>query len=149
MTDITGEAEEYEAKQIVLIKGWEAEGESLLASAWNMLMAPVGWTLQQVIPPGAIEGALHANLWLADQWADQNSILAELQAETFAELADHELSRLDGVADGVHDGGILYGGGVGAANGVGGLLFAPLGMPGIINVALRTIRKIVPLLWLR
>lgn len=107
-----------------------------------MVTAPVGWVFQQIIPPGAIESALHVNTWLADQWTDRKAILKELQVENFAQLAEHELSKLDDVADGVHDGGILYGGGVGAANGAGGLLFALLGVPGIVNVALRTIRKI-------
>jgi len=142
MGEISDEAKAYEARQIADINCWEAAEHSLIGRVTHAITQPAGWAFRKIIPQGAIEGVLHANMWLAERWADQASVLRDAQAERFADLADYELSRLDKVADNVHDWAIAYGGSLGAANGAGGLFFAPLGIPGIINVALRTIRKI-------
>jgi EcsC protein family len=142
MTEISEEARAHEAKQIAEIKGWEASGNSFARRALAVLTHPAGWIFRKVVPPGAIQGALHGNMWLAERWADQSSVLRDTQAERFSDLANFDLSRLDRVANNVHDWAVAYGGGVGLANGVGGLFAAPLGIPGIINIATRTIRKI-------
>lgn len=105
-------------------------------------MLPIGWVFRKIIPAGAIEGALHGGMWLAELWADKDGVLRDLQAESFDDLADYDLDRLDRAADNVHNWAIAYGSGVGLANGAAGFIAIPLGVPGLINIAMRTVRKI-------
>ncbi len=103
---------------------------------------PLGGLLRRVVPAGAVEGALRGGLWLADRWADQNRILVALGAERFGDLAAYPLWRLDREVDSVRSWAVAYGAGLGAMQGAAGLIATPIGVPGVINVALRTIRKI-------
>jgi hypothetical protein len=89
-----------------------------------------------------IEAALHANIWLADQWANQRSILRGLGAESFDELKNYKLEDLDRSASHVHGRGIVHGGAMGAGAGAGGLFLAIPGAAAVINISLRTIRRI-------
>jgi hypothetical protein len=132
----------YEARQIAQIRQWKGRRSGLVGRVLAKVTQPAGWVLRRIVPPGAVEGALRGGLWLADQWADQQRILRDLDAKEFRDLATHSLSRLDREADSVHNWAIAYGAGLGGAQGVVGLLAAPIGVPGVINVALRTIRKI-------
>lgn len=95
-----------------------------------------------IVPTGAIEGVLHANMWLADQWADQQSVLRNLRAGSFEELKHYDLEVLDRVASQVHNWAVAIGGGVGGAAGAGGILLAVPGVLAVINISLRTIRKV-------
>lgn len=131
----------YEARQIEAIKRWQHQGNSLVSRVVGKAMTPIGWMFRK-IPRGAIEGALHGGMWLAEQWADKDGVLRDLQAESFDELAEYDLERLDRAADNVHNWAIAYGGGVGLANGAAGFIAIPLGVPGLINIAMRTVRKI-------
>ena len=86
---------EYEAKQILQIMAWKERRPNLLARTAKVLLHPVGRAFQKIIPRGAIEGALHGTMWLADQWAGKQKILRELGANSFDELSTYELERLD------------------------------------------------------
>jgi hypothetical protein len=132
----------YEARQIAAIRRWQTKRSSMAGRIVGVAMKPVGWVAQRIVPAGAIEGALRGNMWLAEKWADSRGVLRDLQAESFDEVAQLDLERLDRAADSVRNWATAYGGAVGGVNGGVGLLAAPVGIPAIINIALRTIHKI-------
>ena len=142
MPDISPEDAAYEAHQVAQIRQWQDRRSGLVGRMLSKVTQPAGWLLRRIVPPGAVEGALRGGLWLADRWADQHRILRDLGAKNFRDLAGFPLSRLDREADSVHNWAIAYGAGVGGVQGAAGLLAAPVGVPAVINVALRTIRKI-------
>lgn len=138
----SGDLTAYEARETGAIKRWRRQNASLVSRVVGKTMGPIGWMFRKIIPAGAIEGALHGGMWLAEQWADKDGVLRDLHAESFEELAGYDLERLDRAADNVHNWAIAYGGGVGLANGTAGFIAIPLGVPALMNVAMRTIRKI-------
>lgn len=79
---------------------------------------------------------------LADWQADQQSALRGLCAGNLEKLKHYELEVLDRVAGQVYNWAVAYGGGVEAAAGAGGILLAVLGVLAVINISLRTIRKL-------
>lgn len=142
MPDLSPEDAAYEARQVAQIRQWKDRRTGLVGRMLNKVTQPAGWVLRRIVPPGAVEGALRGGLWLADQWADQHRILRDLGAGDYRALAGYSLSSLDREADGVHNWAIAYGAGLGVAQGAAGFIATPIGVPGVINVALRTIRKV-------
>lgn len=103
----------------------------------------VGAMVRRFIPAGAIEGAINANIWLAEQWIDDRSVLHDLDAQNFEELASHDLERLDIAANTIQNWAIGYAGLTGGAAGAGGIFAAVPGVAAVINISMRTVRKIV------
>ncbi len=101
-----------------------------------------GAYVRKVIPYGAIEGAINANIWVAHQWARESGILKELEIDNFEAVSQLDLEKLDTVANKTHNVAIGMGGMAGAAGGAGGLLFAVPSVAVIINLTMRTIRQI-------
>jgi hypothetical protein len=158
---------DYEKAQIKAIKEWFDRPPSLFS--YSRLGAAAGeaaeWSVRRVLPDGtvdraieilrsagsiarrmvptdAIEGALSANMWLAEKWVDEESTLRELEATRFEDLRAYNIERLDRVAGSIHDWAIGYGGATGGASGAGGIFLAVPGIAAVINISLRTIRKI-------
>ncbi len=109
-------------------------------------LRPVGSAVRKVIPTAAIEsaieGALHANMWLAHHSIDEQSVLRKLRAKNFEDLKDYDLEWLDREAGRVHGWAIADAGVAGGAFGAGGFIASTAGIAAIINMSLRTIRKI-------
>jgi hypothetical protein len=139
---MTTSTSDYEARQIAAIRRWQTKRGSMAGRIVGVAMRPVGWVAQRIVPAGAIEGALRGNMWLAEKWADSRGVLRDLQVGSFDEVAQLDLERLDRAADSVRTWAAAYGGAVGVVNGGVGLLAAQVGIPAIINIALRTIHKI-------
>jgi hypothetical protein len=156
---------EYEKRQIDAINVWLARPPSLAVRTIKGAGAVIDWAARKVlpdgtvdqaiehlrsagsvmrgvIPVGAIEGALHANMWLADRWVYEHKVLRDLGAANFQELRYYDLERLDRASGNVHDWAIAYAGAAGGAAGAGGIVFAVPGIAAVINISLRTIRKI-------
>jgi hypothetical protein len=156
---------DYERRQIDAIKEWIDRAPSVVSRTIRGAGTVVDWAarrvlpdgtvergiehlrsagsvMRRVIPTGAIEGALHANMWLAHQWVDEQSILRVVGANRFEDLKSYDLERLDRAAGGFHNWAIRYGGAAGGAAGAGGVVLAVPGIVAVINISLRTIRQI-------
>lgn len=142
MSGLSPEEAAYEARRIAEIRRWKSRRSGVVSRVLSFAAKPVGAVLRRIVPQGAVEGALRGGLWLAEQWADRTRILIGAGVSSFAELAALPLSRLDREASSVRTWAVSYGAGLGAAQGAFGFIATPIGVPGVINVALRTIRKI-------
>jgi hypothetical protein len=160
---------EYEKRQIEVINAWLNRPPSLTKQTIGRVgtavdrvarrvlpdrtvekviehLRPAGSAVRKVIPTGAIEsaieGALHANMWLARHSIDERSVLRKLEAKDFKDLNYCDLEHLDRAAGKVHDWAIADAGVAGGAFGAGGIFASTVGIAAIINMSLRTIRKI-------
>lgn len=155
----------YEERQVALIQEWLNSPPSYFVQGYRHAKETIGWAarkilpegtpekvieyvdvvgamVRRVIPAGAIEGAINANIWLAEQWIDDRSVLHDLDAQNFEELASYDLERLDIVANTVQNWAIGYAGLTGGAAGAGGIFAAVPGVAAVINISMRTVRKI-------
>lgn len=155
----------YEARQVALIQAWLDAPPSTTVRGYRQVKQAIGQAARKVlpkgtpdkvagyagaagavirraIPSGAIEGAINANVWLAEQWADEHSVLRDLGAQDFGDLGDYDLERLDAAANRVQNWAIGYAGLAGGIAGAGGILIAAPAVAVLINISMRTIRRI-------
>jgi hypothetical protein len=57
--------DEYEREQYKTIQSWKASPPPIVERALGFIFKPLGWVIQKLIPPSAIEGALRSVDWLA------------------------------------------------------------------------------------
>lgn len=138
MSKISG----YEQTQAEEIEKWKAEEPGAISQIFGIVVQPLAWLIQQVVPEAAIQGALDfasaAGKWLADT----EDILHEAEAKKVSELRAKDLSLSDRLADEVHNWAIGVAVVEGTATGTFGILGAPVDVPAIITVAMRTIHKV-------
>ncbi len=136
------EMNDYESKQANEIEKWKSDEPGVLGQAFGIIVQPLAWLIQQVVPEAAIQGALNfasaAGKWLADS----DDILREVGVEKVADLRTKDLPLSDRLADEVHNWAIGLGVVEGTATGAFGILGAPVDVPAIITLALRTIHKV-------
>ncbi|UEM05152.1 hypothetical protein JL101_006865 [Skermanella rosea] len=58
---------EYEKNQHCGIQAWKSQKPSIIDNAIGVAFTPVTWVVGRVVPTSAIEGALHASDWIAQQ----------------------------------------------------------------------------------
>jgi hypothetical protein len=135
------EMSEYERIQTQEIEKWKTEEPGAVNKVFGLVVQPMAWLVEQVVPEAAIQGALDlanaAGKWLTDT----KDILHEAEAKDISELRNKDLSLCDRLADEAHDWAIGLSIVEGAATGVFGILGAPVDVPAIITIALRTIHK--------
>jgi EcsC protein family len=140
--DTMAKMSDYEQAQADGIEKWKAEEPGAISQIFGIVVQPLAWLVQQVVPEAAIQGALDfasaAGKWLADT-AD---ILHEAEVEKVAELRTKDLSLSDRLADEIHNWAIGVAVVEGTATGTFGILGAPVDVPAIITVAMRTIHKV-------
>lgn len=133
---------DYEQAQAEEIEKWKAEEPGAISQIFGIVVQPLAWLVQQVIPEAAIQGALDfasaAGKWLADT----EDILHEAEAKKVSELRVKDLSLSHRLADEVHNWAIGVAVVEGTATGTFGILGAPVDVPAIITVAMRTIHKV-------
>ena len=140
--NITDLISKYEENQFNEIVKWEEQEPSVVAQSLNILMKPITWLIQKVIPTKAIQGALVASNWLAEEITDSEDIIRDGGVNSIEELRHKDLELSDMLANEVHN----WANGVATAEGGAAGFFGIAGMvidvPTLITLSLRTIHKI-------
>jgi hypothetical protein len=136
------EPNDYEKRQLDAIVAWRAQEPSVASRAVGVVVAPLARLVQKVVPEaairGAIDGASAAGRWLADP----GDVRRDAGVGSIAELRGRDLELSDRLAAGVHSWAIALATVEGTATGAFGILGAPVDLPAIITLALRTIHKV-------
>jgi EcsC protein family len=137
-----GEDSDYEREQRKAIEAWKASSPPLVERALGFVFKPVGWVLQTIVPPAAIEGALRSADWIARQSIFQDWILAKARIDNIDDLKHQRLRQLDALADSFHRWQVGYAVAEGAAAGAVGLPGLAIDIPSLVTLTLRTVRGI-------
>jgi hypothetical protein len=132
----------YESEQLRAIEAWKKEEPSVVNKALGLVVEPLAWLVQKVVPESAIMGALSASNSAAVWMTDTADILRDGRVEKINDLIGKDLKLSDGMSDQVQNWAIGIGVAEGAGTGFFGILGAPVDVPAIITLALRTIHKI-------
>jgi uncharacterized protein (DUF697 family) len=132
----------YEKRQIKEIAKWKGEEPSVVSNALGVILEPLAWLVQRVVPPTAIRAALETANKLGQWMADTGDIMRDGGVNNIKKLRSKDLKISDNLADGVQNWAIGIAVVEGAATGTGGIFTAPLDIPAIITIATRTIHKI-------
>jgi hypothetical protein len=136
------ELSEYEAQQASSITAWKAAAPSVADQAFGVVLQPAAWLIQRVVPEAAVKAAIDGASRLGRSLADRADVLRDAGVSDIAALREGELAVCDRLADGVHNWAIGMAAAEGTATGALGLLSAPVDIPAIITLALRTIHKV-------
>ena len=136
------ELSEYEKQQIQAINAWKAEEPAVVSRAFGLVVEPLAWLVQKVVPEAAVRGAIDGASTLGQWLTDTADVLRDAGVATVAELRDVDLALCDKLADGVHNWAVGIAVVEGSATGAFGILGAPVDVPAIITIAMRTIHKI-------
>lgn len=132
----------YENQQVKLIKAWKAEKPSVISKSLGVILSPVTWVINKIIPEAAIRGALAFTATVAEWLSDTSDILRDGKVGSIKDLKTKNLKLSDELANKVHDWAIGIGTAEGAATGLTGLPGMVFDIPAIITLALRTVHKI-------
>jgi len=136
------EPTDYEKSQVDAIVAWRKEEPGVATRAVGVVVAPLARLVQRVVPEAtirvAIDGASAAGKWLADA----GDVRRDAGVDRIAELRGRDLELSDRLADGVHNWAIGLAAVEGTATGAFGILGAPVDLPAIITLAMRTIHKV-------
>lgn len=133
---------EYESKQSQEIEKWKKEEPSVISNITGVLMKPVTWLVEAVVPQKAIEGALQASDHLAEALTDKDDIVRDGNVSSIEELQTKDLKLSDNLANTVHNWAVGIAGAEGAAAGAAGLAGLIVDIPTLITMSLRVIHKI-------
>lgn len=132
----------YEKKQITEIRKWKAEEPSVVSKSLGVLLSPVTWLINKIIPEAAIRGALDLSSSLAEWLTDTNDIIRDAGVKSIADLRTLNLETSDNLANSVHNWAIGIGTVEGGGTGATGLPGMAVDIPAVITLALRTTYKI-------
>ncbi len=132
----------YEKEQVKEIGKWKDEEPGVLSQAFGIIIEPLAWFINKIIPEKAIRGALDFSNYLAKWMADTKDVLRDADVCDVEGLKSVELKTCDQISDEVHNWAIGIGVAEGTATGVFGLPGMAADIPAIITLALRTIHKI-------
>jgi len=133
---------EYENKQVELIKDWEQQVPGVVSKGVGLLAKPAVWLVQKVVPQSAIKAALNAANGAGKKLADESDILRDGNVATIEALRSRSLETSDRLANEVHNWAIGMATAEGGAAGVTGVAGIAVDVPAILTLALRTIHKI-------
>ena len=133
----------YEKQQVKGIDEWKKEEPGVVSKTFGLVVEPLAWLVQKVVPEAAIKGALDLSDYAAKWLTDTADIKKEAGClKTIEELRHMDLTICDNLADTVHNWAIGIAVGEGAGTGTFGVLGMAIDVPAIITLALRTIHKI-------
>jgi len=138
MTDLT----RYAREQLKAIEAWKKEEPGVISKAFGLVVEPLAWLVRKVVPEVAIRGALDFSNAMAEWLTDTADICRDGQIERIEQLRGKDLVLSDKLANEVHNWAIGIAIAEGGGTGVFGILGAPVDVPAIITLALRTIHKI-------
>ncbi|MDQ0913944.1 EcsC family protein [Paenibacillus sp. V4I5] len=132
----------YESAQLKMIEEWKALEPSIISKALGIALEPIAWVVRKVIPEKAIQGAIDGASSLGQWLSDSKDLMRDGKVSQICDLKYKDLELSDKLADEVHNWAIGIATAEGAAAGAFGILTAPLDIPAIITLAMRTIHKI-------
>ncbi len=132
----------YENDQIGEITKWKEDVPSVISKAFGLVLSPVTWLINKVIPQAAIRGALNFSSSAAEWLTDTDDIIRDAGVGSVADLKSLNLEISDDLANEVHNWAIGIASAEGGATGAIGLPGMAIDIPAIIVLALRTIHKI-------
>lgn len=132
----------YEEAELEAIQAWKSEEPGVVSKAFGIVLTPLTWLVNQVVPEAAVRGALDFSSSMADWLTDTEDIVRDGEVSELKELRSKNLELSDELADEVHNWAIGIGAVEGAGTGVFGLPGVAADIPIIITLALRTIHKI-------
>ena len=132
----------YEKEQYKAIIKWKEKKPSVMSRLTGRALKPLSWTVERVIPPRAIQGALTGADWIAQGLTDTEDIKRDGKVNQISELRHKDLQLSDKLANEVHNwaNGIALA--EGAATGASGLPGMAVDIPALITMCLRAIHKI-------
>lgn len=136
------ELTKYEKEQLRAIEEWKKQEPEVVSKAFGIVVEPLAWLVNKVVPEAAIRGALDFSNFIAERLADKDDILREAGVPLIVELRTKNLELSDKIADKVHNWAIGVAFAEGASTGFFGLTGSALDVPFIVTLALRTIHKI-------
>jgi hypothetical protein len=138
MTTLT----EYERLQLSAIEAWKNDEPGRFRRALGVAIAPFAWLFERCIPETAVVGALDVASKLGRELVDTEDVLRKAQVPDVKALRGKSLNLCDGLADDVHNWALGVAVAQGSASGAFGIVSAPIDVPAIITIAMRTIHKI-------
>ena len=108
----------------------------------GVAIEPLAWMIRQVVPDAALMGALKMARQLSSMTVDTADVIREAAVEKVSDLKTKDLKLSDRLADQVHNWGIGLAAASGAGTGFFGIFGAPVDVPALITISLRTIEKI-------
>jgi hypothetical protein len=132
----------YEAEQAAEIKAWKEKEPSVVDQAMGLVVQPFAWMIRKVVPEKAIAGALVLARKVSTKTIDAGDVLRKAGVNSIADVRNTDLERSDRLANEVHNWAIGLATAEGAGTGFFGILGAPVDIPALITLALRTVEKI-------
>jgi hypothetical protein len=132
----------YESMQLSLIEKWKNEAPGIVSKAIGWVLTPVTWVIQKIVPQKAIQGAIDAANQVGQWLTDTKDIIRDGKVNNIDELRHKDLELSDKLANEVHNWAIGIAAAEGAGAGAVGILSAPLDIPAVITLVMRTIHKI-------
>jgi hypothetical protein len=132
----------YEKEQVDAIEKWKEEEPGVVSQTFGVIIEPLAWLVNKVVPAKAVRGALDFSGALAQWLTDTGDVVRDGGVSSVGELRSKSLELSDRLADEVHNWAIGMAVVEGAGTGWWGLPGTAADVPAIITLALRTIRKI-------
>lgn len=132
----------YELDQFKQIKEWKTTAPSVVSQAIGVVLKPLNWVVNKIIPQKAIEGLLIGCDKVAEFVTDTEDIKRDGNVSTIQELAHKDLELSDKLANEVHNWALGIAAVEGGATGATGLIGLAVDIPALITMSLRVIHKI-------
>lgn len=136
------ELTKHEREQVREISAWKTKEPSVVDKTLGFAIEPLAWMIRQVVPDAALMGALQMARKLSTMTVDTADVIREAAVAKVADLKTKDLVLSDRLADEVHNWGIGMAAAEGAGTGFFGIFGAPIDVPALITLSLRTIEKI-------
>ena len=133
---------DYEKGQYDEIVKWKNEEPGIVSQVTGVVLKPVTWLVQKVIPTKGIEGVLNGSNWLAETLTDSDDICRDGGVANIRELQYKDLELSDRLANNCHNWAIAIALSEGGAAGALGLPGMIADVPALITMSLRLIHKI-------
>jgi hypothetical protein len=132
----------YEKDIVRDIAKWKAEEPSVVSEVVGIVLTPLNWLVEKVVPKAAILGVLDLSNQMAEWLSDTGDIKRDGNVTAILELRTKDLALSDRLANEVHNWAVGLATTEGAATGFWGLPGLAVDIPAIVTLALRTIYKI-------
>lgn len=136
------ELTKHEREQVREISDWKKKEPSVVDKTLGIAIEPLAWMIRKVVPDAALIGALQMARKLSTMTVDTADVLREAGVVKVSDLKTKDLELSDRLADEVHNWGIGIAAAEGAGTGFFGIFGAPVDVPALIMLSLRTIEKI-------
>lgn len=133
---------DYEKSQEREIEKWKSEEPSVISKTFGVILSPLTWAVNKVIPEAAIKSAIDLSSSAAEWLTDTSDVIRDAKVGSVAELRGKDLKLSDDLANEVHNWAIGFATAEGAGTGFAGLPGLAADIPAIIVQALRVCHKI-------